>query len=211
MKKSIHLLCSRRQLPKSILSRKVNENWAGVDSGTIALLEANIQPKFAVGDFDSISAQERAWINERININPEPAEKADTDLAIAVNKAVNMGYQTIKIYGATGARLDHFMGAMQLLKYPHYQSLKIQIIDDKNVIELLTPGVYKKRHKKIYDYISFIPTSDEVILSLSGFKYDLHYEVLCEGSTLTISNEFESHYGVIEVHKGLVYQIRSRD
>ncbi|MBI5974568.1 thiamine diphosphokinase [Staphylococcus canis] len=211
MKKSIHLLCSRRHLPKNILSRKVNESWAGVDSGTVALLKEGIQPVFAVGDFDSISYQERQWVSEKIDIQPEPAEKADTDLAIAVTKAVKMGYQKIKIYGATGARLDHFMGAMQLLKYPDFQKIKIQIIDDKNTIELLTPNVYEKRNKKIYDYISFVPASDEVTLSLKGFKYNLDHEVLREGSTLTISNEFEGKYGTIEVHQGLVYQIRSRD
>lgn len=211
MKKTICLLCSQRNLPRKLLSKKKHKDWAGVDSGTVTLLKHDITPVFAVGDFDSISEQERVWMSAQIDINPEPAEKADTDLALAVEKAVNMGYKKIKIYGATGARLDHFMGVMQLLKHPDFKQMKIQIIDDRNVIELLTPGSYDRRNKKRYQYISFIPATDSVELSLKGFKYNLTHEVLKTGSTLTISNEFEENCGRVKVHQGLVYQMRSRD
>lgn len=47
----------------------------GVDRGTMILLQHNITPIFAVGDFDSISESEREWVQSRIAIEPVPAEK----------------------------------------------------------------------------------------------------------------------------------------
>ncbi|TKW75030.1 MAG: thiamine diphosphokinase, partial [Staphylococcus hominis] len=59
--------------------------------------------------------------------------------------------------------------------------------------------------------VSFIPVNGEVILSLSGFKYNLNHQHLEIGSTLTISNEVNRSMAIIEVEKGQVLQMRSRD
>ncbi len=52
--------------------------------------------------------EERQLLTEQLQIKPVQAEKADTDLALAVDKAVALGFDSITIYGATGGRLDHF-------------------------------------------------------------------------------------------------------
>ena len=211
MKKRVHLLCSTRDIPHRLLEKKGDEDWIGVDRGTYDLLQAKIQPVFAVGDFDSVSNHERRWIQEQMDVEVMPREKDDTDLAYAVKQAFDLGYKKVKIYGATGGRLDHFMGAMQILKHASFKEQKIQLIDQHNVIELLDVGTYSKRHKKQFDYISFIPATDHVRLSLKGFKYELNEAFLEQGSTLTISNEFKDRNATVIVHEGLIYQIRSRD
>ncbi|WP_394274586.1 thiamine diphosphokinase [Staphylococcus hyicus] len=211
MKKRIHLLCSKRNIPNRLLEKKCDEDWVGVDRGTFELLQANIQPVYAVGDFDSVTEDERRFIEARMAVEIMPKEKDLTDLAYAVQKAIDMGYKKIKIYGATGGRLDHFMGAMQILKNVDFKDKKIQLIDKQNIIELLTPGKYKKRRKSQYTYVSFIPATDNATLTLKGFKYTLEHQYLEQGSTLTISNEFKDRYADIIVHEGLIYQIRSKD
>lgn len=108
--KVIGLLCSDRELPEALFDIQRHQTWGGVDRGTMILLQHNITPIFAVGDFDSISESEREWVQSRIAIEPVPAEKADTDLALAVRTAVEQGYHHIQIFGATGGRLDHFYG-----------------------------------------------------------------------------------------------------
>ncbi|AVQ32829.1 thiamine diphosphokinase [Staphylococcus muscae] len=211
MSKRIHLLCSDRYLPEGLFETLKDAEWGGVDRGTKILLEQGIQPTFTVGDFDSVTDAERAWISEHIAISPVPAEKADTDLGLAVAEAVAHGYKEIAIYGATGGRLDHFMGAMQLLKAPSYQACRIELIDIQNEITLLSKGCYDIQCKSQFPYISFVPANEQVTLSLKGFKYDLDEETLEIGTTLTISNEFHHEHAQINVHEGLVYQIRSRD
>ncbi|HDG1497206.1 TPA: thiamine diphosphokinase, partial [Staphylococcus aureus] len=116
-------------------------------------------------------------------------------------------------YGATGGRLDHFFGAIQLLlKKAYYKhDVHIEVIDQQNKIELLPKGQHTVEKDKSYPYISFIPMTDDVELSLAGFKYNLARQMLNIGSTLTISNEIESLQAKVTVHDGLILQIRSTD
>lgn len=209
----INLLCSDRFLPTDLLSSKHDSKWAGVDRGALILLEHHITPFFSVGDFDSVNEAERELLQDQLNIKPVKAEKADTDLALAVEKAVALGFNQITIYGATGGRLDHFFGAVQLLlKQAYYQhNIMLELVDSQNNIKLLPTGEHRIQLIKKYPYISFIPMSDNVLLTLNGFKYNLHRQLLDLGSTLTISNEVEQDNAIINVHQGLLLQIRSTD
>ena len=60
--------------------------------------------------------EERLMLMKNLQIEPVEAEKDDTDLALGVAQAVERGYTEITIYGATGGRLDHFMGVLQIYK-----------------------------------------------------------------------------------------------
>lgn len=209
----INLLCSERHLPQDIWVKHTGEKWGGVDRGALILLKHQITPFFSVGDFDSVSNKERQLLTEQLEIKPVQAEKADTDLALAVDKAVALGFDSITIYGATGGRLDHFFGAVQLLlKQAYYKKdVHIILVDQQNKIVLLPEGQYQVEKETSYPYISFIPMTDDVELSLSGFKYNLTRQMLNIGSTLTISNEVENAQAMVNVHNGLLLQIRSAD
>ena len=111
----INLLCGDRHLPPHIFSKLSTEPWGGIDRGTLILSEQGIVPVFSVGDFDSVNDEEREILKKTLNIHPVNAEKDDTDLALGVEQAIQKGYTEIDIYGATGGRLDHFMGTLQIL------------------------------------------------------------------------------------------------
>lgn len=209
----INLLCSDRNTPEHLLNSKSEEIWCGVDRGALILYQNNIEPEFTIGDFDSINDEERQVLTDKFGINPVQAEKDDTDLAIAVEEAVKRGYSEIYIYGATGGRLDHFMGALQILEKPEYQRLnvKIIIIDQQNEIQYLTAGHYNIQQQQDFKYISFIPVNYPTAISLINFKYPLEHQNLEQGSTLTISNELDGQSGVVELHEGAVLMIQSTD
>lgn len=209
----INLLCGDRHLPPHIFSQLSTEVWGGIDRGTLILSEQNIVPVFSVGDFDSVNDEEREILKKTLNIHPVKAEKNDTDLALGVEKAIQQGYTEINIYGATGGRLDHFMGTLQILLKPVYikKEIKIKVIDKQNEIVLLNTGTHQLYPSTEYKYVSFIPVNGEVTLSLTGFKYNLNHQHLEIGSTLTISNEVSRPVATIEVEKGQVLQMRSRD
>ncbi|MGW9855664.1 thiamine pyrophosphokinase [Staphylococcus hominis] len=209
----INLLCGNRHLPSYIFSQLSTESWGGIDRGTLILSEQNIVPIFSVGDFDSVNDEEREILKKTLNIHPVKAEKNDTDLALGVEQAIQKGYTEINIYGATGGRLDHFMGTLQILLKPRYikKEILIRVIDKQNEIVLLDTGTHQLHPSDEYKYVSFIPVNGEVILSLSGFKYNLNHQHLEIGSTLTISNEVNRPKAMIEVEKGQVLQMRSRD
>lgn len=209
----INLLCGDRHLPPHIFSKLSTEPWGGIDRGTLILSEHSIVPVFSVGDFDSVNDEEREILKKTLNIHPVKAEKDDTDLALGVEQAIQKGYTEIDIYGATGGRLDHFMGTLQILFKSDYikKEIIIKVIDKQNEIMLLNTGTHQLHKSDKYHYVSFIPVNGEVILSLSGFKYNLNHQHLEIGSTLTISNEVNRLMAIIEVEKGQVLQMRSRD
>ncbi|PTH41321.1 thiamine diphosphokinase [Staphylococcus capitis] len=209
----INLLCSDRLLPTQLFKLEQQSQWAGIDRGALILVENGIEPVFSVGDFDSVNEEERHILKDQLNIHPVKAEKDDTDLALGVQKAVQHGYSTITIYGATGGRLDHFMGVLQILQKPEYleRHIHLRVIDVQNEITLLNEGEHQVKQDSTYPYISFIPLNDKVSLSLEGFKYNLSNEHLELGSTLTISNEITTKVAKVNVEKGTVLQMRSTD
>lgn len=210
---NINLLCSDRLLPPHILSIEHDSHWAGIDRGALLLVENEINPQFSVGDFDSVNDEERLRLKHQLHIHPLKAEKDDTDLALGVEKAVQLGYKNITIYGATGGRLDHFMGVLQILQKPQYieQRIQFRIVDLQNEITLLNEGEHLVNKDNAYPYISFIPINGEVRLSLDGFKYNLKNEHLELGSTLTISNEVALDVAKVSVENGYILQMRSTD
>lgn len=211
---TVKLLCSVRNIPSNLFDDKEAE-WIGVDRGTLELVNNQIKPISAVGDFDSVSEQELDRIREAIDVYPVKKEKDDTDLALAVNLAVDMGYTEIEIYGATGGRLDHYMGAIQILTKPEFlkQDFKISLIDQQNHISVLKPGKHEIFRVEDMTYVSFVPLNTGIRIKLDELKYELPFTTLNQGSTLTISNEFKEglERGFVQVELGNVLIIQSKD
>ncbi len=54
-------------------------------------------------------------------------EKDETDMELALNWAIDQKPEMIRIFGATGGRLDHMFANIQLLINPSMQQRDIQI------------------------------------------------------------------------------------
>src|SRR5690606_38330199 len=142
------------------------------------------------------------------------AEKDETDMELAINLAYRLNPESIRIFGATGGRLDHLMANISLL----YKALEwdrdipITIIDKQNIAFMKKPGSYTLEQLPQMKYISFIPISKEVEgLTLNGFKYPLQNRHIFFGSTLCISNELILNHGTYSFSSGILLVIRSRD
>lgn len=188
--------------------------WVGVDRGVYTLLSNGIKPTIALGDFDSVSIEEYESIQKSVEeVKTFKPEKDETDMELALNWALSQNPTVIRIFGATGGRLDHLFGNIQLL----IQTLKgysthVEIIDQQNIIYIKTPGEYKIDQLKDKKYISFIPISSEVKgITLKGFKYSLNNRHIFIGSTLCISNELIHEYGTFSFSEGILMIIRSTD
>ena len=189
--------------------------WVGVDRGALTLLEEGIKPDIAIGDFDSVNNSEWEKIkgNTAKLVTAKP-EKDETDLEMAVNWALSMRPEKIQLYGATGGRMDHFLGNLQLLLKPILEHNDIPIImaDKQNLVSAAGPGSHVVREIEGFKYISFIPVTPAVEdLTLEGFKYTLAGAKLPLGSTLCISNEFDKEAGHFSFSKGILMVVRSKD
>ncbi|BCB03311.1 thiamine diphosphokinase [Bacillus sp. KH172YL63] len=189
--------------------------WIGVDRGVYTLLKQGITPTVAFGDFDSVSEKEWDEIIEKVGeVNRVQPEKDETDLELALNWAVGQKPKTITIFGATGGRLDHFMGNLQLLMKNELMEtdIAVEIIDVQNRLYLAKPGEHTIYESARLKYISFVPVTGTVEgITLKGFKYPLKNRNISRGSTLCISNELIQSSGTFSFSDGILMVIRSSD
>ncbi|KAB2337464.1 thiamine diphosphokinase [Cytobacillus depressus] len=189
--------------------------WVGVDRGVFTLITKGILPAIAFGDFDSVSQTEMAVIEENTRkIRQYRPEKDETDMELALNWAIDQNPKLIRIFGATGGRLDHFFANIQLLINPtlHKKDIQIEMIDQRNIVFVKGPGTYSIKKTQELKYVSFLPITLEVSdLTLKGFKYPLKDKHIPMGSTLCISNELISDNGNFSFSKGIIMVVRSND
>jgi len=195
---------------------QTNEDiWIGVDKGVFTLLSKGIKPKNAFGDFDSVTADELLIIEENVKeLQKFKPEKDETDMELALVWALQQSPDKIRIFGATGGRLDHLFANIQLLINPLMNDnfVSIEIIDQKNIVFLKAPGSYIIKKIASKQYVSFIPITSEIRdLTLQGFKYPLTKHYIPLGSTLCISNELIDDCGHFSFSTGILMIVRSND
>ncbi|MCL2494675.1 MAG: thiamine diphosphokinase [Oscillospiraceae bacterium] len=80
------------------------------DGGLAHLLRWGLRADLAIGDFDSLEA-----IPAGVPREAYPRAKDDTDLSLALDRAIALEYRHVIITGAWGGRPDHAVGNIQLL------------------------------------------------------------------------------------------------
>lgn len=182
-------------------------DYIGADKGALFLARKKIRMAFSIGDFDSVSENERGLIelysDEVIALNPV---KNNSDSEAAVDEAIHRGYRRIFIAGATGGRLDHEIVNIRLCwKYPD----RVILFDDKNYTRALGEGAHRI-DKNGYQYLSLF-AENECEISLNGFKYELDHRVITERDLYGLSNEILGETGEIYVHRGSVLTVQTND
>ncbi|MFS0751892.1 thiamine diphosphokinase [Oceanobacillus sp. 1P07AA] len=186
--------------------------WIGADRGALYLAESNINMDIALGDFDSVSNEERQLINKHAKeVLTYSAEKNYTDLEIAIQTASEQQVDRILLFGVTGGRLDHELMNIQLLYQLLQSNIEARIIDKSNQIEMLESGKYIIESHG-YTYISFIAYTNKIEgLTLKGFEYPLIEQTIEWGSSLCISNKLSQKKGTFSFRAGILLLIKSCD
>ena len=211
----------RKDFALDFLKKLQNENgekklrFIAADRGLDFFRETGLAPDIVDGDFDSVSEEGKAYLDslteaEVIKLHPE---KDDTDTQSAVNLAIQKGARNILILGATGGRLDHFLGNLGILTLGKQKNVQVALVDEQNYLCLAESGTRLFREKQFGKYVSFFPVGGEVKgLTLEGFKYALNgYDLTVADCGLTVSNEIQEEEARISYKKGSLLMIMSRD
>ncbi len=202
------------KVSKQFLSEIVKSDYiVGVDRGAYWLLANGSTPDIAIGDFDSVISRELRIIKQNVKrVEEHPKEKDATDMELAVEHAIKLNPKRVVIYGALGNRLDHTIGNIHLLERLSDMGIEGVIRDRYNEVRLLTKTfIIDRRQHRNYKYLSVLPVSDEMEVTLTGFRYDVSRALIRRGQTLGISNEIKGVQATIDVHRGRALVIRSRD
>ncbi|MBQ1173415.1 MAG: thiamine diphosphokinase [Lachnospiraceae bacterium] len=185
------------------------------DGGLKFLLDHHMRPDFWIGDLDSLSGGDDElptdfW-NEinRIEHEKVPVEKDDTDMALAVAKAYELGYTDMMLYGGYGgARVSHTLANIQLMHHYAKKGCNIRMMGDGIRMEVLWHGC-KRFSAAMTGDLSVICLSDKAdMVKIQGLKYEYEGSLTSEVA-LGISNSFIGQDALIEVHDGallLVYE-----
>lgn len=170
----------------------------------------DVKPNLIVGDFDSAPLSGWEELYQDIPKVTFPKEKDYTDTELAILEALKLPIDEIYLIGATGSRLDHTLANMMLLRRIERAGKTGIIIDEYNEIRQIVAGVTIVE-KGEWNYMSLVPISERLCVSLKGFKYPLDRAVIDQASTVTISNEIIAEQGEIDLHEGMAFLILARD
>lgn len=184
----------------------------GADRGALYLVEHNVTPDIAVGDFDSVTSQEMDHIlsYSKEVITCDAVNKDLTDTELAMDMAINCSPNEIILIGALGTRLDHSLANVHMLLRGIEHHISTSILDTNNYVTL-TDSTYKV-HDRGYTYVSLLPLTPIVTgINLKGFMYPLHNAVLKIGQSLGVSNRLLDKEGLVTIDSGLLLIIQSKD
>ena len=189
------------------------------DAGIKVCEKLQIEPRYIIGDFDSLSQSERDMMDvlygtyndtEIITLSPI---KDDTDTEAALQLAFKKTEGEIYILGATGKRLDHTYGNIELLRQADCHGRDVFILDTYNRIRMVKNTSCKISKKKQFGkYVSIFPVGGVCHhVTVTGMYYNLEDATMEGGNTLGVSNEIVDREAEISVGDGTLLVVESRD
>lgn len=186
----------------------------GVDGGASYLVNEGIRVDIAIGDFDSISAEDLQNLEAHVpKVVKLPSEKdlTDTEAALAYIKR-HLPVAEIEMHGLFGGRVDHMISNLWLAHHPDFQELidKITIKDENNTVAFFKPGEFSLKKEMDKKYLSFIGMTPITDLTLQKVKYPLAEKDYGVPIAL-VSNEFLGDEAQFSFTEGLLAVIQSKD
>ena len=203
----------------SLLENYIAENKEdviiSVDAAITKLEKINVIPHIMVGDFDTLSDEERLkkYAKLDVKIVKHDPVKDFSDSELAVDRAVKDGIKTISVFGALGKRFDHAFANILILQKYKKLGVDITIYDKYNKIYIKSNHFTLEREKLWGKYISFFSLEGKNFMEkLEGVKYPIKNRIIDNIATpsLYISNEIKDEK-IEATFSGDLLVIESRD
>lgn len=182
------------------------------DGGTKHCLHIDRLPHVVVGDLDSMDAELiQRLVRNGVEIEEHSPAKNETDLELALDRALQDGASEILMVGALGGRLDQSLANLLILGQREWP-VPIRVVDGDQTAQVLRSGETMALHGAIGSTVSAIPLSDTVTgITYTGLRYPLVDHTLHMGSTRGISNELSAATATVRIASGLlmIVQIES--
>lgn len=161
----------------------------GADGGTRHILALGLRPDVVVGDLDSVDPVLVAELEAAgVPFERHPAAKDQTDLELAIERALADGAAEVLLVGALGGRLDQTLANLLILgqrKWP----VPVRLAEGEELAEILHGGEQLEVRAAPGSTVSAIPLSPTVTgITYRGLEYPLEDATLTLGSTRGVSN-----------------------
>ena len=179
------------------------------DGGTRHALDLRLTPSIVIGDLDSLTFNLQPLTDLGTKFIQHPRNKDETDLELALNHAIELGYREIIIVAALGGRLDQTLGNLSLLTDSRLSTFDIRL--DDGVEQTFFCRARSEVEGRRGDLVSLIPWGGEVRgVRTQGLRWQLSDEVLLPHKTRGISNEMTGEVANIQIQSGLLLIVHRR-
>lgn len=180
------------------------------DGGTRHALALGLQPDLIIGDMDSLTGPEWQQLEKAgVAIELFPHEKDETDLELALGRALERSPTSLLIIGALGLRLDQTLANLALLSDPRLAGLEARIDDGLEQAVFCRTRLLLEGARE--DTVSLIPWAGPVEgVRTEGLQWALHNETLHPNKTRGVSNKMLDRTATVSVASGLLLVIHRR-
>ena len=201
------ILIGAGDLTMGELSAADDDYVIAVDGGLSYCSILNVEPDLILGDFDSVSEQEKLAVEQLKQTVPEkicqlPVCKDDTDMLAAIKKGLELGYTDFRIYAATGGRFDHTLANIQCLLYLKNYGAVGYLVDGTGMVLVLQNESVHFRKELEGTMSLFALTREAKGVTIHGMKYPLENTVITNDFPIGISNEFIGEAAEVSVEDG---------
>lgn len=162
------------------------------DAGVAACRQLGLAPGIVVGDLDSALPEQVEWARAAgARVQQHPADKNQTDLELALDEAVRLGWETIAVTGVTGGRPDHTLANIDVLLGYARRGLCVTVVEEWGEIFFLAgaAGGQASIRGDAGDIVSLIPRCGGARdVHTAGLHYLLDGDDLHYGASRGVSN-----------------------
>ncbi|MCL1940703.1 MAG: thiamine diphosphokinase [Synergistaceae bacterium] len=180
--------------------------WAA-DSGGGICKKAGLRPECLIGDFDSISGEDKEWLaSQGTEIVEYPAEKDLTDYQLCLEIASKRGIKNVIVTGGWGGRFDHAYSNLYSALWGMELGVRVICLADESesLFYARSGESVEIGFKKTPDAFSLIALEPSSVVSVDGAKWNLSRAPINQKFPYAVSNKPENDRIKIEVHEGSI-------
>jgi thiamine pyrophosphokinase len=180
------------------------------DGGTRRASSLDLKPALVIGDMDSADkALLKKLRDEGVSIELYPRDKNETDLELAIQRAIELDPREIVIVAALGGRLDQTLANIALLSDLQLATFDLRL--DDGVEEIFFCRDQVQVVGRSGDIVSLIPWGGAVAgVRTENLQWKLSDEILYPEKTRGISNEMTANLASIKISTGLLLIVHTR-
>ena len=186
-----------------------DDRLVAADGGIRHLRALGLWPHVLVGDLDSVElAVLEAALTAGVAVEQHPRAKAQTDLELAIERAIRDGAEEVLLVGALGGRLDQTLANLLILAQRPWAA-DIRIAEAGQVASLVRAGQTLQLQGAAGSTVSAIPFSPVVTgITYRGLEYPLDNATLHFGATTGISNVIARSPASVTIASGILLVVQ---
>lgn len=199
-----------RDYPRLKTRLQPDDLLIAADGGLHHLQALGLHPHILLGDLDSVTPAEVEETRALgVQVVRFPVDKDETDLQLAIDRAVAEGCSQVVVAGGLGGRLDQTLGNIFLVQQPSHPGLSIRLDDGLDEVFLITTRA--EIDGQAGDIVSLLPLGGPAFdVKTVDLKYPLNYEKLFPEKTRGISNVMLATRARVSLSRGVLICIHSR-